>query len=267
MTPARPITIWAISSARCRPHGRTSICNIPGHLPAASPICAARSIAALLPDRHRHQRVQSQSLAAGLQRDAGFGGARAELRFLGGRAGHLQPQRRPLRDLFGHGEQDIRRHRCAPDGRLSHLRQYRHGGQPRPALRNQHLQIQVPQLSILADRTDRQRQGASTTSCNGPRACSSSTRSSPNDGGFLYQFLPSAAGPPTAAAGKQFSITDWSNNSEQNSSYAAYAQATYSIWSDTRFTAGVRYTYDERFAHIASQTIRTPGHRGDHRDR
>src|SRR4051812_8017346 len=52
---------------------------------------------------------------------------------------------------------------------------------------------------------------------------------SPNDGGFLYQFLPSAAGPPTAAAGKQFSITDWSNNSERNSSYAAYAQATYSI--------------------------------------
>lgn len=81
---------------------------------------------------------------------------------------------------------------------------------------------------------------------------------SPNDGGFLYQFLPSAAGPPTAAAGKQFSITDWSNNSEKNSSYAAYAQATYSIWSDTRFTAGMRYTYDERHAHIASQSIRTP---------
>src|SRR3954467_7595193 len=81
---------------------------------------------------------------------------------------------------------------------------------------------------------------------------------SPNDGGFLYQFLPSAAGPPTAAAGKQFSVTDWSNNSEQNSSYAAYAQATYSIWSDTRFTVGGRYTYDERSAHIASQSIRTP---------
>src|SRR5581483_588809 len=81
---------------------------------------------------------------------------------------------------------------------------------------------------------------------------------SPNDGGFLYQFLPSAAGPPTAAAGKQFSITDWSKNSERNSSYAAYAQATYSIWPDTRVTAGVRYTYDERFASIHSQTILTP---------
>ena len=69
---------------------------------------------------------------------------------------------------------------------------------------------------------------------------------------------PRAAGPPTAVAGKQFSITDWSNNSEKNSSYAAYAQATYSIWSDTRFTAGVRYTYDERYAHVATQSIRTP---------
>lgn len=84
------------------------------------------------------------------------------------------------------------------------------------------------------------------------------TERSPNDGGFLYQFLPSAAGPPQAVAGRQFSITDWSNNSEQNTSYAAYAQATYNIWSDTRFTAGVRYTYDERFAHLASQSTRTP---------
>src|SRR6185312_1524099 len=33
---------------------------------------------------------------------------------------------------------------------------------------------------------------------------------------------------------------------------------TYSIWSDTRFTAGVRYTYDERYAHVATQSIRTP---------
>ena len=81
---------------------------------------------------------------------------------------------------------------------------------------------------------------------------------SPNDGGFLYQFLPSAAGPPTAASGKQLQVTDWSHNSEKNSSYAAYAQATYSIWSDTRFTAGVRYTYDERYAHVATQSIRTP---------
>ena len=53
---------------------------------------------------------------------------------------------------------------------------------------------------------------------------------SANDGGFLYQFLPSAGGPPAAVAGRQFSITDWSNNGEKNSSYAAYAQATYSIW-------------------------------------
>ncbi len=91
---------------------------------------------------------------------------------------------------------------------------------------------------------------------------------SPNDGGMLYLFLPSqGTAPPAAPTGpqavnspvsKQLTITDWSHNSEENSSYAAYAQGTYSIWDDTRITAGVRYTYDERYAHIASQTIQTP---------
>ncbi len=81
---------------------------------------------------------------------------------------------------------------------------------------------------------------------------------SPNDGGQLYLFLPSAGSAPIAAAGKQITVTDWSHNSEENSSYAGYAQLTYSIWSDTRLTAGVRYTYDERFAHIASQSVQTP---------
>ena len=66
---------------------------------------------------------------------------------------------------------------------------------------------------------------------------------------------------PRPAPGKQITVTDWSKNSEQNSSYAAYAQATYSIWSDTRVTAGVRYTYDERSADINSQTILTPATR------
>ena len=81
---------------------------------------------------------------------------------------------------------------------------------------------------------------------------------SPNDGGQLYLFLPSAGSAPTAAGGKQITVTDWSHNSEENSSYAAYAQGTYSIWDDTRLTAGVRYTYDERYAHIATQTTQTP---------
>jgi iron complex outermembrane receptor protein len=81
---------------------------------------------------------------------------------------------------------------------------------------------------------------------------------SPNDGGQLYLFLPSAGSAPTATAGKQLTVTDWSHNSEENSSYAAYAQATYSVTPSTRFTAGVRYTYDERYAHIATQTIQTP---------
>jgi iron complex outermembrane recepter protein len=81
---------------------------------------------------------------------------------------------------------------------------------------------------------------------------------SPNDGGKLYLFLPSAGSAPTAAPGKQITITDWSGNSEVNSSYAGYAQATYSIRDDTRLTAGVRYTYDERFAHVATRTTQTP---------
>jgi iron complex outermembrane receptor protein len=88
---------------------------------------------------------------------------------------------------------------------------------------------------------------------------------SPNDGGTLYLFLPSAgsappAAPtgPAAAAGKQITYTDWSHNSEANSSYAGYAQATYSIWDDTRVTAGLRYTYDERSAYIASQSVQAP---------
>jgi iron complex outermembrane receptor protein len=84
------------------------------------------------------------------------------------------------------------------------------------------------------------------------------TERSPNDGGKLYLFLPSAGSAPSPVGGKQLTVTDWSNNSEQNNSYAAYAQATYSIRDDTRLTAGVRYTYDERYAHIATQSVQTP---------
>ena len=82
------------------------------------------------------------------------------------------------------------------------------------------------------------------------------TERSPDDGGTLDLFSTNAGSAPSSA--KQITVTDWSKNSERNSSYAAYAQATYSIWPDTRVTAGVRYTYDERFASIHSQTILTP---------
>ena len=88
---------------------------------------------------------------------------------------------------------------------------------------------------------------------------------SPNDGGLLYLFStnggsvpPAAPSGPAAASGKQITVTDWSHNSEQNSSYAAYAQGTLKLWEDTRFTMGVRYTYDEREANINSQSIQTP---------
>jgi iron complex outermembrane receptor protein len=91
------------------------------------------------------------------------------------------------------------------------------------------------------------------------------TEKSPNDGGLLYlfstnggSFPPAAPSGPAATAGKQITYTDWSHNSEKNSSYAGYAQATYNILDDTRLTAGVRYTYDERQAYIASQSVQAP---------
>jgi iron complex outermembrane receptor protein len=81
---------------------------------------------------------------------------------------------------------------------------------------------------------------------------------SPNDGGYLYLIPTSTGGPPLPAPNKQITITDGSRNTEENSSYAGYAQATYTVLEGTRLTAGVRYTYDERFAHIATRTIITP---------
>ena len=36
-----------------------------------------------------------------------------------------------------------------------------------------------------------------------------SRKHSPNDGGLLYLFLPSAGSAPTAAGGKQITVTDW----------------------------------------------------------
>ena len=75
---------------------------------------------------------------------------------------------------------------------------------------------------------------------------------------FEYLFLPSAGSAPSPAAGKQLTVTDWAHNGERNTSYAAYAQATYSITDDTRLTAGVRYTLDQRAAYIDTTTIRTP---------
>ena len=70
---------------------------------------------------------------------------------------------------------------------------------------------------------------------------------SPNDGGLFYLFIPSAVR-PQAVSGKQITLQDGTGSSQRNTSYAAYAQGTYSIWPDTRLTAGIRYTYDERHA-------------------
>jgi hypothetical protein len=98
-----------------------------------------------------------------------------------------------LWNLFGHG--DEMGHRCAPDGGLPHLRQYRHILN-RATLRKLPTNI-ISQLRVLAERADGQWQ-VLTTSCWTTGLFFSMRQ--PNDGGFLYQFLPSAAGPPTAAA-------------------------------------------------------------------
>ncbi len=76
---------------------------------------------------------------------------------------------------------------------------------------------------------------------------------SPNDGGLFYLYLPSAV-TPQAASGKQITLQNGGRNSQRNTSYAAYGQATYSLTSDTRLTAGIRYTYDERHALIGTRT-------------
>ena len=82
--------------------------------------------------------------------------------------------------------------------------------------------------------------------------------SDPRDGGTQDLFLPSAGSAPTAAAGKQASFTDQSRNGELNISYAAYAQATYAIMPDTRVTAGLRYTVDQRNAYLDTDKVVFP---------
>jgi iron complex outermembrane receptor protein len=80
---------------------------------------------------------------------------------------------------------------------------------------------------------------------------------SPHDGGLFYLYLPSAV-TPQPVSGKQITLQDGGRNSQRNSSYAGYAQATWSVWSDTRLTAGIRYTYDERHALIGTRTTIFP---------
>ena len=82
--------------------------------------------------------------------------------------------------------------------------------------------------------------------------------SSPRDGGFEYLFLPSAGSGPSPVPGKQITVTNWSNNGERNTSYAAYAQGTYNLTDDTRLTAGIRYTIDQRAAFIDTTTTARP---------
>ncbi|SFR77772.1 TonB-dependent receptor [Sphingomonas jatrophae] len=80
---------------------------------------------------------------------------------------------------------------------------------------------------------------------------------SPNDGDQLYLFLPSGIS-PAPVAGRQITYTDATRNDARNTSYAAYAQATWRVRPDTRLTAGARYTIDRRFARLQTRTQRFP---------
>jgi iron complex outermembrane receptor protein len=74
---------------------------------------------------------------------------------------------------------------------------------------------------------------------------------SPHDGGLFYLFIPNNGYPQP---GKGITLQDGTPNSQRNTSYAGYAQATWSVRPDTRLTAGVRYTYDERFAYLGTRS-------------
>jgi iron complex outermembrane receptor protein len=80
---------------------------------------------------------------------------------------------------------------------------------------------------------------------------------SPNDGGLFYLFIPNS-GFPQPVSGKQITLQDGGRNSQRNTSYAIYGQATWNVRPDTRLTAGVRYTYDERHALIGTRTTIFP---------
>ena len=78
-----------------------------------------------------------------------------------------------------------------------------------------------------------------------------------NQGSDTYLFSVNQPS-PQPVVGRQITETDLTRNSGQNISYAGYAQATYKIRPDLRFTAGVRYSVDEREALIATQSRRFP---------
>lgn len=80
---------------------------------------------------------------------------------------------------------------------------------------------------------------------------------SPNDGDQNWLYLPSA-GTPAPVAGRQITYTDPTSNRGANNSYAAYAQATLNVLPQTRLTAGLRYTIDERRALLTTRSLRFP---------
>jgi iron complex outermembrane receptor protein len=63
---------------------------------------------------------------------------------------------------------------------------------------------------------------------------------------------------PQPVPGRQVTITDSTGSDGANTSYAVYAQATYSLGPDLRVTGGARYTIDKRRAFITQTSTRFP---------
>ena len=83
-------------------------------------------------------------------------------------------------------------------------------------------------------------------------------RESANNQGILNSLFSTNHVRPQPVAGRQVTLTDSSGSAGVNSSYAGYAQATYSVLDGLRFTGGVRYTVDKRWAHITQTSTRFP---------
>ena len=81
---------------------------------------------------------------------------------------------------------------------------------------------------------------------------------SPNDGGLFYLYLPSAV-TPQPAAGKQITVQDGTAQQPAQHQLCRLCPGDLCDLPDTRLTAGVRYTYDERHAYAGDRwTISSP---------
>jgi iron complex outermembrane receptor protein len=76
--------------------------------------------------------------------------------------------------------------------------------------------------------------------------------------GYLFYLYSPNAPQPAPVTGQQITLTNTTSDSGHNESYAVYNQGTYSVSPRLRLTAGIRYTIDDRFAHLDQTNTRFP---------